>query len=183
MLSVNIKNLQKEEQEKRSEYRTLDEQLKVLKEKTKRQTQKIDDLEKFKQEIKQDLKEYLKEHTTKKDNKYYINNIQDFYLSLVDTFEFASNLNVKIEELEKLKNINEILKEHLQKANDKSEYLSEQIKKVDVLYVKIKKLIDENNSLKDENYLLNNFIKEKNLEAEFGKFKNQDYECSHDFEM
>lgn len=63
----------------------------------------------------------------------------------------------------------------MQKANDKSEYLSEQIKKVDVLYVKIKKLIDENNSLKDENYLLNNFIKEKNLEAEFGKFKNQDY--------
>lgn len=183
MLSVNIKNLQKEEQEKRSEYRTLDEQLKVLKEKTKRQTQKIDDLEQFKQEIKQDLKEYLKEHTTKKDNKYYINNIQDFYLNLVDTFEFASNLNVKIEELEKLKNINEILKEHLQKANDKSEYLSEQIKKVDVLYVKIKKLIEVNNSLKDDNYLLNNFIKEKNLEAEFGKFKNQDYECSHDFEM
>ena len=27
------------------------------------------------------------------------------------------------------------------------------------------------------------YIKEKNLEAEFGKFKNQDYECSHDFEM
>ena len=71
----------------------------------------------------------------------------------------------------------------MQKANDKSEYLSEQIKKVDVLYVKIKKLIEVNNSLKDENYLLNNFIKEKNLEAEFGKFINQDYECSHDFEM
>ena len=161
----------------------MDEQLKVLKEKTKRQTQKIDDLEQFKQEIKQDLKEYLKQHTTKIDNKNYINNIQQFYLSLVDTFESASNLDVKIEELEKLKNINEILKEHLQKANDKSEYLSEQIKKVDVLYVKIKKLIEVNNSLKDDNYLLNNFIKEKNLEAEFGKFKKQDYECSHDFEM
>ena len=63
----------------------------------------------------------------------------------------------------------------MQKANDKSEYLSEQIKKVDVLYVKIKKLIDENNSLKDENYLLNKKKKKKNLEAEFGKFKNQDY--------
>ena len=29
----------------------------------------------------------------------------------------------------------------------------------------------------------NNIEKEKNLEAEFGKFKKQDYECSHDFEM
>jgi hypothetical protein len=182
ILSLNIKNLQNEEKKVREEHRILDEQLKNLQEKTTKQIEKVEDIEEFRKSLKDDLKEYLKENTTKKDDKYYINNISDFYNSLVDTFEFASKLNIKLDKLEKLKNTNELLKQHLQKTNSENEILREQIKKIELLNVKIKDLIQTNETLEEENYHLNNFIKENKLDDEFRKFKNKTYDIQQDFE-
>lgn len=181
MLSMNIKNFQQQEQQKREEHRILDEQLKILKEKTKKQTHKIDDIEKFKKEIKEDLKEYLKQHTTKKENKYFINNINSFYLNLVETFEFASNLDIKIDELNDLKNKNEELYQNLQKVNSANINLKDELKKIELLNVKIKNLIDTNYNLENENYQLKNFIKDKNLEEDYNEFMNRSLDLNDDF--
>ncbi|MGE3592051.1 MAG: hypothetical protein AB7G52_06120, partial [Arcobacter sp.] len=181
MLSMNIKNFQQQEQQKREEHRILDEQLKVLKEKTKKQTHKIDDIEKFKKEIKEDLKEYLKQHTTKKDNKYFINNINSFYLNLVETFEFVSNLDIKIDELNDLKNKNEELYQNLQKVNSANINLKDELKKIELLNVKIKNLIDTNYKLENENYQLKSFIKDKNLEEDYKEFMNRSLDLNDDF--
>ena len=168
MLSLNIKNLSLEEQTKREEFRQLDSKIKELKNQIQKEEHIIkDDLE-YANEIKSYFKTYLKENTTKsKDNKYYINNISEFYKSLVDNFYNISNLDLKLEKLEKLKNENSILKSHLEKSKIDNQFLNEHLKKLDLLNTKIKDLIDSKNTLEEENYNLKIYLKDKNLEEDY----------------
>jgi len=168
MLSLNIKNLSLEEQTKREEFRQLDTKIKDLKNQVQREEQIIQDDLEYANEIKSYFKTYLKENTTKsKDNKYYINNINEFYKSLVDNFYNISNLDLKLEKLEKLKNENSILKSHLEKSKLDNQSLNEHLKKLDLLNIKIKDLIDSKNLLEEENYNLKIYLRDKNLEEDY----------------
>lgn len=168
MLSLNIKNLSLEEQSKREEFRQLDSKIKDLKNQVQREEQIIQDDLEYANEIKSYFKTYLKENTTKlKDNKYYINNINEFYKSLVDNFYNVSNLDLKLEKLEKLKNENSILKSHLEKSKLDNQSLNEYLKKLDLLNLKIKDLIDSKNLLEEENYNLKIYLRDKNLEEDY----------------
>ena len=168
MLSLNIKNLSLEEQTKREEFRQLDSKIKELKNQVEKEELIIQDDLDYVNEIKSYFKTYLKENTTKsKDNKYYINNINDFYKSLIDNFYNVSNLDLKLEKLEKLKNENSILKSHLEKSKLDNQSLSEHLKKLDLLNIKIKDLIDSKNLLEEENYNLKIYLKDKNLEEDY----------------
>lgn len=168
MLSLNIKNLSLEEQTKREEFRQLDSKIKDLKNQVQREEQIIQDDLDYANEIKSYFKTYLKENTTKsKDNKYYINNINEFYKSLVDNFYNISNLDLKLEKLEKLKSENSILKSHLEKSKLDNQSLSEHLKKLDLLNLKIKDLIDSKNTLEEENYNLKIYLRDKNLEEDY----------------
>ena len=139
-----------------------------------------DDLE-YANEIKSYFKTYLKENTTKsKDNKYYINNINEFYKSLIDNFYNVSNLDLKLEKLEKLKNENSILKSHLEKSKLDNQSLSEHLKKLDLLNIKIKDLIDKKDILEEENYNLKSYLKDKNLEEDYQNFTRK---LEHNFEF
>ena len=181
MLSLNIQNLTKEEQTKREEFRQLDTKIKELKNQVQREEHIIkDDLE-YANEIKSYFKTYLKENTTKsKDNKYYINNINEFYKSLIDNFYNVSNLDLKLEKLEKLKNENSILKSHLEKSKLDNQSLNEHLKKLDLLNTKIKDLIDNKNLLEEENYNLKIYLKDKNLEEDYQNFTRK---LEHNFEF
>ncbi|MDN5088235.1 hypothetical protein [Aliarcobacter butzleri] len=168
MLSLNIKNLSLEEQTKREEFRQLDSKIKDLKNQVQREEQIIQDDLDYANEIKSYFKTYLKENTTKsKDNKYYINNINEFYKSLIDNFYNISNLDLKLEKLEKLKNENSILKSHLEKSKLDNQQLNEHVKKLDLLNIKIKDLIDSKNLLEEENYNLKIYLRDKNLEEDY----------------
>lgn len=168
MLSLNIKNLSLEEQTKREEFRQLDTKIKDLKNQVQREEQIIQDDLDYVNEIKSYFKTYLKENTTKsKDNKYYINNINEFYKSLIDNFYNISNLDLKLEKLEKLKNENSILKSHLEKSKLDNQSLNEHLKKLDLLNIKIKDLIDSKNLLEEENYNLKIYLRDKNLEEDY----------------
>ena len=168
MLTLNIKNLTHEEQSKREEFRQLDSKIKELKNQVQKEELVIKDDLDYVNEIKSYFKTYLKENTTKsKDNKYYINNINDFYKSLVDNFYNVSNLDLKLEKLEKLKNENSILKSHLEKSKLDNQSLSEHLKKLDLLNLKIKDLIDSKNTLEEENYNLKIYLRDKNLEEDY----------------
>ena len=181
MLSLNIKNLSLEEQTKREEFRQLDSKIKELKNQVQREEHIIkDDLE-YANEIKSYFKTYLKENTTKsKDNKYYINNINEFYKSLVDNFYNVSNLDLKLEKLEKLKNENSILKSHLEKVKLDNLSLNEHLKKLDLLNIKIKDLIGNKNLLEEENYNLKSYLRDKNLEEDYQNFTRN---LEHNFEF
>ena len=168
MLSLNIKNLSLEEQTKREEFRQLDTKIKDLRNQVQREEQIIQDDLDYANEIKSYFKTYLKENTTKsKDNKYYINNINEFYKSLIDNFYNVSNLDLKLEKLEKLKNENSILKSHLEKSKLDNQQLNEHLKKLDLLNLKIKDLIDSKNTLEEENYNLKIYLRDKNLEEDY----------------
>jgi hypothetical protein len=182
MLSLNIKNLTSQEQIKREEFRQLDTKIKELKNQVQREEHIIkDDLE-YANEIKSYFKTYLKENITKsKDNKYYINNINEFYKSLVDNFYNISNLDLKLEKLEKLKNENSILKSHLEKSKLDNQSLNEHLKKLDLLNLKIKDLIDSKNTLEEENYNLKIYLRDKNLEEDYRNFTRNFN--SHNFEF
>ena len=181
MLSLNIKNLSLEEQSKREEFRQLDSKIKDLKNQVQREEQIIQDDLEYANEIKSYFKTYLKENTTKsKDNKYYINNINEFYKSLVDNFYNISNLDLKLEKLEKLKNENSILKSHLEKSKLDNQSLNEHLKKIDLLNLKIKDLIDSKNTLEEENYNLKIYLRDKNLEEDYQIFTRK---LEHNFEF
>ncbi|QKF77631.1 hypothetical protein [Arcobacter defluvii] len=168
MLSLNIKNLTSEEQSKREEFRQLDSKIKELKNQVQKEEEIIQDDLEYANEIKSYFKTYLKENTSKsKDNKYYINNINDFYKSLIDNFYNVSNLDLKLEKLEKLKNENSILKSHLEKSKLDNQSLNEHLKKLDLLNLKIKDLIDKKDILEEENYTLKSYLKDKNLEKDY----------------
>lgn len=181
MLSLNIKNLSMEEQTKREEFRQLDTKIKELKNQIQKEEQIIKDDLDYANEIKSYFKTYLKENTTKsKDNKYYINNINEFYKSLVDNFYNISNLDLKLEKLEKMKNENSILKNHLEKSKLDNESLNEHLKKLDLLNTKIKDLIGNKNLLEEENYNLKSYLRDKNLEEDYQNFTRK---LEHNFEF
>lgn len=181
MLSLNIKNLSSEEQTKREEFRQLDSKIKELKNQVQKEEHIIQDDLEYANEIKSYFKTYLKENTTKsKDNKYYINNINEFYKSLVDNFYNISNLDLKLEKLEKLKNENSILKLHLEKSKLDNQSLNEHLKKLDLVNLKIKDLIDNKNLLEEENYNLKSYLRDKNLEEDYQNFRRK---LEHNFEF
>ncbi len=181
MLTLNIKNLSLEEQTKREEFRQLDSKIKELKNQIQKEEHIIQDDLDYANEIKTYFKTYLKENTTKsKDNKYYINNINEFYKSLVDNFYNVSNLDLKLEKLEKLENENSILKSHLEKVKLDNLSLNEHLKKLDLLNIKIKDLIDSKDSLEEENYNLKIYLRDKNLEEDYRNFKRN---LEHNFEF
>jgi hypothetical protein len=181
MLSLNIKNLTNEEKIKREEFRQLDTKIKELKNQVQKEEHIIQDDLEYANEIKSFFKTYLKENTTKfKDNKYYINNINDFYKSLIDNFYNISNLDLKLEKLEKLKNENSILKSHLEKSKLDNQSLNEHLKKLDLLNLKIKDLIDNKNLLEEENYNLKSYLKDKNLEEDYQTYTRK---LEHNFEF
>lgn len=181
MLSLNIKNLSLEEQSKREEFRQLDSKIKDLKNQVQKEELIIKDDLDYVNEIKSYFKTYLKENTTKsKDSKYYINNINDFYKSLIDNFYNVSNLDLKLEKLEKLKNENSILKSHLEKAKLNNESLTQHLQKLDLLNLRIKDLIDKKDSLEEENYSLKSYLKDKNLEEDYQNFTRK---LEHNFEF
>ena len=181
MLSLNIKNLSSQEQNKREEFRQLDTKIKELKNQVQKEEHIIQDDLEYANEIKSYFKTYLKENITKsKDNKYYINNINEFYKSLIDNFYNVSNLDLKLEKLEKLKNENSILKSHLEKSKLDNQSLSEHLKKLDLLNIKIKDLIDKKDILEEENYNLKIYLKDKNLEEDYQNFTRK---LEHNFEF
>ena len=181
MLTLNIKNLSLEEQTKREEFRQLDSKIKELKNQVQKEEHIIQEDLEYANEIKSFFKTYLKENTTKsKDNKYYINNINEFYKSLIDNFYNVSNLDLKLEKLEKLKNENSILKSHLEKSKLDNQSLNEHLKKLDLLNTKIKDLIDNKNLLEEENYNLKIYLKDKNLEEDYQNFTRK---LEHNFEF
>ena len=181
MLSLNIQNLTSQEQTKREEFRQLDTKIKELKNQVQREEHIIQDDLEYANEIKSYFKTYLKENTTKsKDNKYYINNINEFYKSLVDNFYNVSNLDLKLEKLEKLKNENSILKSHLEKVKLDNLSLNEHLKKLDLLNIKIKDLIGNKNLLEEENYNLKSYLRDKNLEEDYQNFTRN---LEHNFEF
>ena len=168
MLSLNIKNLSLEEQTKREEFRQLDTKIKELKNQVQREEHIIQDDLEYANEIKSYFKTYLKENTTKsKDNKYYINNINEFYKSLVDNFYNVSNLDLKLEKLAKLEKENLILKTHLEKSKLDNQNFNKHLKELDLLHLKVKDLINKKDSLEEENYTLKSYLKDKNHEKDY----------------
>lgn len=86
---------------------------------------------------------------------------------MVDNFYNVSNLNLKLEKLQKMKNENTILKSHLEKAKLDNEALNIHLQKLDLLNLRIKDLIDKKDSLEEENYNLKSYLKDKNLEEDY----------------
>ena len=102
---------------------------------------------------------------------------------MVDNFYNVSNLDLKLEKLEKLKNENSILKSHLEKSKFDNQSLNEHLKKLDLLNLKIKDLIDSKNTLEEENYNLKSYLKDKNLEEDYQSFtRNLDLQNTYEIE-
>lgn len=184
MLSLNIENLKLEDKKYRDEYRILDAKLKDLKSEIGTKEIEIVDIEEYKQEIKEDIKQYLLKNTTKNNGKYTINNMQEFYKDLVNSVQMASNLDTKIDEIEKLKNKNFDLINRLENAKTENNLLITKIEKVSQLDKKISELIEIKNNLEDENYNLKSFISDKNLTNEYKDYLKIDKDTkSHDSDL
>ncbi|WP_323593073.1 coiled-coil domain-containing protein [Aliarcobacter butzleri] len=181
ILSLNIKNLSDEEKYKREEFRQLDNKIKELKEQVKKEELVIENDSDYVNEIKTYFKTYLKENTTKnKDNQYYINDIREFYKSLVENFYNATNLDLKLEELAKLEKENLILKSHLEKAKLDKQSFEQHLKTLDSLSVNVKEIMNKKIHLEEENYNLKAYLKYQNLEDSY-----QDYikNLENDYEI
>ena len=80
---------------------------------------------------------------------------------------YLSKFDIKIDELEKLKTTNEILKDKLEKVERSDNYHSQNIKDLEN---KINSLVDTKNDLQDENYLYKKFLENKNLDDDYNRF-------------
>lgn len=122
-------------------------------------------------EMKQDIKKFIKDSTIKNNsNKYEIRDINEFYNDLVATITFASNFDIKMEELKVLQNSNNILKNKIEELQHLNEKYQDKFLDLENLNKKITDLLDHKNQLEDKNYYLNKFLKQKDLECEFNDF-------------
>lgn len=171
ILSTNIKNLQQQEKEKREEFRSLDKKLILLKQKMEVEEINIKNKNEWINEMKQDIKKFIKDSTIKNNsNKYEIRDINEFYNDLVATITFASNFDIKMEELKVLQNSNNILKNKIEELQHLNEKYQDKFLDLENLNKKITDLLDHKNQLEDKNYYLNKFLKQKDLECEFNDF-------------
>lgn len=173
MLSLNIENLKIEDKKYREEYKILDTKLKELNTKIGTKEVEINDIEKYKQEIKDDIKQYLLKNTTKNNGKYTINNMQEFYKDLVDSIQVASNLDFKIDEIEKIKKQNLDLKSKVVNAKNENETLNSKLEKMVEKDKRIAQLVEIKNNLEDENYNLKSFISDNNLNNDYKDYLNK----------
>jgi hypothetical protein len=184
MLSVNINILKSEDKKYRDEYRILDAKLKDLKSEIGTKEIEIVDIEQYKQEIKEDIKQYLLKNTTKNNGKYTINNMQQFYKDLVNSVQSASNLDLKIDEIEKQRIKNQDLVKRLESAKSENNILNSKLEKIVQLDKKIVELIELKNHLEDENYNLKSFLSDKNLESKYEEYLKNERETksnNHNF--
>lgn len=172
VLSLNIESLKIEDKKHREEYKELEKNLKNINEKIGIQTIKIDDIENYKIEIQNDIKEYLKQNITKKDNKYTINNIKDFYEDLVNTIYTASNLDLKLEQNNKLKNEKKDLIQKVENLENEKETLKSKVLENEKYKEKFTKLEYKFDQLENENKELKEYVNKKNLQNDFNNYKN-----------
>ena len=167
LLSTNIKTLQVQEKATRLEHKNLKNDLQDKKDQLEIIDENIENQDTWIKETKQGLKDFVNEHTTKASNKYTINNINKFYNELVDLSIYLSKFDIKIDELEKLKTTNVILKDKLEKVERSDNYHSQNIKDLEN---KINSLVNTKNDLQDENYLYKKFLEDKNLDDAYNRF-------------
>lgn len=123
-----------------------------------------------KQNLRKDIKNYLNKHITKNDNKYIIKDMNKFYTSIIDEFENMSNIDVKIEELENLRESNDLLRNSLNKQKENNNIYKNKLLTLETLNNKIAELIDMKNRLDSENHYLKNFIKDKDLSKNYSEY-------------
>jgi len=169
-LSFDIKDLQKQEKAKREEHRTLDSKIKKLKSNIEEEKVNISDSKQWYEEMKLGVKEFIKQHTIKENNSFKIKSMNEFYKELVDLINYVSNFDLKLEELEKLKSINYVLKDKINSLSTSNEDLLLQLEKLSEYESKIDTLILAKNHLEEENYELKQFIKDKHLQEDYNSF-------------
>ncbi|PHO13745.1 hypothetical protein CPG38_01775 [Malaciobacter marinus] len=169
-LSFDIKDLQKQEKAKKEEHRTLDSKIKKLKSDIEEEKVNISDSKQWYEEIKQGVKDFIKQHTIKENNSFKIKSINEFYKELVDLVNYVSNFDLKLEELEKLKSINTVLKDKISSLSSSNKDLLLQLEKLAEYESKIDTLILAKNHLEEENYELKQFIQDKHLQEDYNSF-------------
>ncbi|WP_122892837.1 coiled-coil domain-containing protein [Arcobacter peruensis] len=173
VLSTNIKNLTQREKQFRQEHKNLSKSLKSKKDELQKVELNVENSNEYLVDLKKDMKHFLKDSTYKnKANKYEIRDINEFYHSLVETFNFASNMDLKLQELEVIKSANAILRDKIEKLETSNTNLNIKLEQIEIFQEKINELIEYKNSLEDENYTLKKFIDEQELEEEYNSFLN-----------
>ncbi|RLA77682.1 MAG: hypothetical protein DRG78_16850 [Epsilonproteobacteria bacterium] len=167
ILKTNIKNLQQQEKSTRLEHKNLSKNLKDKKDQLKIIDENIEDQDEWLKDTKIGLKDFIKEHTTKKGKTYTINNVNNFYNELVDLSLYLSKFDLKIDEIDKLKDNNILLFDKIQSLESIDNKNIEYIKKLET---NVDTLIDKKNDLLEDNYKLKSFIKNKNLDDEYDTF-------------
>ncbi len=174
VLKTNIKNLQIQEKATRLEYKNLKNDLQNKKDELKIVDENIENQDSWLQDTKKGLKDFLNAHTTKSNDKYTINNINNFYNELVDLSLYLSKFDLKLEELDKLKDNNIILFDKLNNItntdNKNVEYIKILENNLGVSKNNNNILVKNNEDLIDENYKLKSFLSNKNLENDYDKF-------------
>ena len=168
VLKTNIKNLQVQEKSTRQQHKILKKDLQNKKDELKIISENIENRDDWLVETKKGLKDFLNEHITKNNNnKYTINNVNNFYNELVDLSLYLSRFDLKINELDKLKENNIVLFDKLESLQTTDNKNIEYIQKLES---KVDSLIDSKNDLLEENYKLKKFIENKSLDDEYNVF-------------
>ena len=176
VLNTSIKTLQKKEKSARLEYKNLTQAIKENKDNLEILEEKIDNQEKWLSETRQSLKEFLLEHTQKnQNNKFEVKNMNNFYNEVVDLALYLSNYDLKIKELEEKKATNFLLKNKVDElsrsAAENLEAAKVKENEIEFLKLKYKKIDEEFEKVEYENYMMKEFIKDKNLDDDYSSFK------------
>jgi|GEM_PF-2182603 len=183
VLSTNIKNLQNQEKQTRQQHKLLKNDLQIKKDELKIIDENIENQDAWISETKQGLKDFLNEHTTKNNNKYTINNINNFYDELVDLSLYLSKFDLKIEEVDKLKDNNIILFDKLNDITNSNNKNIEYIKSLENNLGVLKNnniLVENNEDLLEQNHKFKKFLSSKNLKNDYDKFTKEQQKEDND---
>ena len=102
-LTTTFKTLQQNEKKARTKHRELISQIKDKNSQLNDISIDVANKDIWQKETKQELKKFVIDHTIKnKSNKYEIKDINHFFNEIVDLVEYVSNLDIKLQELDKV---------------------------------------------------------------------------------
>lgn len=176
VLTTNIKTLSQKEKVARSEYKNLVQTIKDNKDNLQILEEKIENQDKWLNDTKRELKSFLLDNTQKNsNNKYEIKDMKNFYNEVMDLALYLSNFDLKIKELEEKKATNFLLKEKIKELNtsiaDTKNELTTKENQIEIFENKFRKIDNEFEQINYENYLLKEYLKDKNLEDDYNSFK------------
>lgn len=168
VLSTSIKTLQLKEKQAREQAR----KLKILIANKKNEIgiieEKVESQEKWLKDTRAELKTFLLEHTQKnKNGKYELKNVNDFYEEIVDLALYLSNYDLKVQELDKQRDINAVLRNRISTIESSTEKVTDEL---ELKKSRVDELVKTKNSLEDENHLYKKFLEKENLEDEYNSF-------------